>query len=144
MQSNGFFLKIYILIIWLSKYDPGFHFWAEIKHEKEMSQKIKDLTTNIDIFKWNVLLINSSQSWYKYNWDSLAEVIRLCPKRPDSILGLAGKEAKWRLLCRYFYNHLKCNHLQIQELVLACGPLQKWVAGKVIPKSHSLLVLTLE
>lgn len=37
MQSNGFFLKIYYLIIWLSKYDPGFHFWAEIKHEKEMS-----------------------------------------------------------------------------------------------------------
>lgn len=36
MQSNYFFLKICILIIWLNKYDPGFHFWAELKHEKEM------------------------------------------------------------------------------------------------------------
>lgn len=37
MQSNDFFLKIYILTIWLSKHDPGFHFRAEITHEKEMS-----------------------------------------------------------------------------------------------------------
>lgn len=36
MQSNDFFLKIRILIIWLNKYDPGFHFCPELKHEKEM------------------------------------------------------------------------------------------------------------
>lgn len=35
MQSNDFFLKIRILIIWLNKYDPGFHFWPELKHEWE-------------------------------------------------------------------------------------------------------------
>lgn len=37
MQSNDFSLKICVLKIWLNKYDLGFHFWAEIKHDKEMS-----------------------------------------------------------------------------------------------------------
>lgn len=98
MQSNDFFLKIYILTIWLSKHDPGFHFRAEITHEKEMSQKIKSLTTNIDILKWNALLVNYSWSRYKYNWDSLQQRSAdfFLKSQIVNILDFAGQEANGR------------------------------------------------
>lgn len=32
-----------------------------------------------------------------------------------NILGFAGQEATPGILCRYLYNHLKCNHLKLEK-----------------------------
>lgn len=34
-------------------------------------------------------------------------------KRPDNSLSFVGQATKWRLLCAYEYNYLKCNHLKV-------------------------------
>lgn len=74
---------------------------------------MKALTTNIATWKWNALLINCA---------SLGVNAAGTPgqRSPDfslrgqmvNILGFAGEEPKWRLLCGNLLNRLKRNHVQ--------------------------------
>lgn len=46
-------------------------------------------------------------------------------------LGFVGQKAKWKILGKNLYNHLKCNHLKMKKKIIISQVIQKLGAGQI-------------